>query len=87
MSTWFMNASILEFDHGASKYFEADIMSSYSSNDTSNETLNFLKANYPSYVKVVPKEVLGQYSISKPFPFFILITILIQAMQAGRPAG
>ena len=29
-------------------------------------------------------ESLGQYSISKPFPFFILITILIQATQAGR---
>ena len=28
--------------------------------------------------------VLGQYSISKSFPFFILITILIQATQAGR---
>ena len=26
----------------------------------------------------------GQYSISKPFPFFILITILIQAIQASR---
>ena len=29
-------------------------------------------------------ETLGQYSISKPFPFFILITILIQATQACR---
>ena len=28
--------------------------------------------------------VKGQYSISKPFPFFILITILIQATQADR---
>ena len=27
---------------------------------------------------------LGQCAISKPFQFFILITILIQAMQAGR---
>ena len=27
---------------------------------------------------------LGQYAISKPFPFVILITILIQGMQAGR---
>ena len=28
--------------------------------------------------------IKGQYAISKPFPFFILINILIQAMQAGR---
>ena len=27
---------------------------------------------------------IGQYSISKPFPFYILITILIQATQASR---
>ena len=27
---------------------------------------------------------VGQYSISKSFPFFILITILIQATRAGR---
>ena len=26
----------------------------------------------------------GQYAISKPFPFFILIILLIQAMQACR---
>ena len=80
MSTWFMNASISEFDHGASKYFEADIMSSYSSNDTSNETLNFLKANYPSYVKVVPKEVLAYglpaTSVSLFASFYILILSL-----------
>ena len=29
-------------------------------------------------------QILGQYSISKPFPFYILITILIQATQDGR---
>ena len=28
--------------------------------------------------------LLCQYSISKPFPFFILITILIQATQEGQ---
>ena len=32
----------------------------------------------------IDSESLGQYSISKPFPFYILITILIQATEAGR---
>ena len=29
-------------------------------------------------------EIIDQYSISSPFPFFILITILIQATQADQ---